>query len=144
MEWDLSDYDETADSGWRPTSDPEQLEDRWNWAIDRIREKLPAATEHEVETIAGLMLAAMEFADEEAFAGERWRQAKRSRQAIGRRQAQSQEKRHEILAAFHTAARAGGEINVDAIAKQCGCSRSTVYRALALRPPGGSGRKRPE
>jgi DNA-binding phage protein len=136
-EWDVPEHDDGS-VPWFPICDPGHLEDRFAWAVDQIRSQLPMVTNEQVDSIARLMLSAMDHADEEAFITARHRQIKRSQQAVGRRRAESQEKRHEILAAFHTAARADGDIDVDAIAKKCNCSRSTVYRALKMRPPGRS------
>jgi hypothetical protein len=137
MEWDI---DEGPANGWSPTSNPEFIEYRWKWAVEKIRAVLPNATEDEVLAISRLMLAAMDHADEDAFVNDRYQQTKRSGKAVSARRAKAQDKRHEILAAFHTAARVGREIDVDEIARQCKCGRSTVYRALTRRPSGGSDR----
>lgn len=49
------------------------------------------------------------------------------------RKAKAEESRAKVIAAFERAIAAGSEPDIDAIAKDCGVSKSTAYRALADR-----------
>lgn len=54
--------------------------------------------------------------------------------AVEAKRKHADERRAAIRAAWEQAAQAGGEVDVDAIAKSCGVSRATVYRAMQDKP----------
>jgi AcrR family transcriptional regulator len=53
--------------------------------------------------------------------------------AAAARRAKAEEAHSRVVAAFERAANAGLDPEIDAIAKECGVSRATAYRALGDR-----------
>ena len=136
FDWQSTGDRKSQRSPWSPrnieSDDPLGVDLSHDWIFKLLKVQMPdLAADHDARPkLWTLFQAAMDYGWNEAISYGPTATKPAQRKAIQVRRDQTARRYATVRAAFKRASAAGNDVNIEQIARECGVSRATAYRAL--------------